>query len=723
MLQDFDLEMLMSRNHNRRPLAFTLLLVVPLLLSGCAERSTPVEPPSNSPRALIVPAYAYGQLALGDNHSCTIRSDQNLTCWGHNVYGQLGGSPSNPGTVTTTGPFRDLSAFGQHTCAVRAGGVLECWGRNDAGEVGAPPTTTPPYWATATYPGPFTRVAAGSQHTCAVRTDGSVSCWGNSSYNATTVPPSVANVSQLVAGSQLTCALHASSFTCWGRNSYGQINDAPSPAPTTGTRTGPFAQITAGISHVCALRSDDGNVVCWGNNQFGQVGGPVTPTFPHYATVTHAGPFVHVGAGAQHTCAVRADGTVSCWGWNGQGQTNVPAGLTATVEVRGGLAHTCARKTDNTLTCWGYNGTGQVNVPSVPTTHIGPEAAFSFPSLVPLGQSFTLQLADAAVPGHPEATTFTYAFDCGSGYGAFGSSATTTCTPTVVGALTVRGKVKDQDGDVREYTGTVDVNDPTPPAITPTVIGTLGANGWYTSDVTVTWSTVDTESSITSPACASTTIGADTQGQDVTCSATSGGGTDSKTVTIKRDATAPTLAPTVSPSAVPLNGSATVTPNASDATSGLTTASCGATDAATPGVQSVACTATDSAGNTNTANASYSVVYSFTGFFEPVDNLPTLNVVKAGSAIPLKFGLGGNQGLGILASGYPASQQASCSGGASEDAIEQTVTAGGSSLSYDASVQRYTYVWKTDKSWSGTCRTLTAKLIDGTTHQATFKFN
>jgi hypothetical protein len=88
----------------------------------------------------------------------------------------------------------------------------------------------------------------------------------------------------------------------------------------------------------------------------------------------------------------------------------------------------------------------------------------------------------------------------------------------------------------------------------------------------------------------------------------------------------------------------------------------------------------------------------------------------------VKFSLGGNQGLNILAAGYPASQQVSCNAGAPQDAIENTVNAKTSSLSYEAKAQAYLYAWKTDKSWSGTCRTLTFTFIDGTTHQAEFKF-
>jgi len=64
----------------------------------------------------------------------------------------------------------------------------------------------------------------------------------------------------------------------------------------------------------------------------------------------------------------------------------------------------------------------------------------------------------------------------------------------------------------------------------------------------------------------------------------------------------------------------------------------------------------------------------------------------------------------------------SCSCGAPTDEIEQTVTAGSSSLQYDAASGQYTYVWKTDKAWAGSCRQLTVRLVDGTDHVALFQF-
>ncbi len=116
------------------------------------------------------------------------------------------------------------------------------------------------------------------------------------------------------------------------------------------------------------------------------------------------------------------------------------------------------------------------------------------------------------------------------------------------------------------------------------------------------------------------------------------------------------------------------------------------------------------------------VPYDFGGFFAPVDNPPVLNAVKAGQAVPVKFTLHGDQGLDVLASGYPKSQTIACGSDQQVDGIESTVTAPSSGLSYDPASDQYTYVWKTDKSWASSCRQLVVKLDDGTTHRADFSF-
>jgi hypothetical protein len=299
-------------------------------------------------------------------------------------------------------------------------------------------------------------------------------------------------------------------------------------------------------------------------------------------------------------------------------------------------------------------------------------------------------------------------------------------TPTTEGtfAFTVVGKDANDFAAWQDYTLTINKPaDTTSPVITPSVNGTLGNNGWYTSNVSVSWSVVDNESTVTMQVgCDPQTMSTDSAGITFTCQATSAGGMDSQNVTINRDATAPVLSPTVSPNPVPLNSTATASPGESDATSGLSSASCGTVTTSSVGSFTVACTATDNAGNVANASASYVVIHQFIGFFQPVDNPPTFNSVKAGQGIPVRFSLGGDYGLGILAAGSPTSQPIACSNEESTDAIEQVVAVSNSGLQYDAPTATYTYAWKTQKAWTGQCRQFTLTLTDGTSHTVNFQF-
>jgi YVTN family beta-propeller protein len=91
--------------------------------------------------------------------------------------------------------------------------------------------------------------------------------------------------------------------------------------------------------------------------------------------------------------------------------------------------------------------------------------------------------------------------------------------------------------------------DTTPPEITPIVSGDLGDNGWYINDVTVDWMVDDPESGIASSAgCDPTTLTTDTAGTTLTCSATNGAGlSNSDSVTVKLDKTAPSASASASP--------------------------------------------------------------------------------------------------------------------------------------------------------------------------------
>jgi hypothetical protein len=113
-------------------------------------------------------------------------------------------------------------------------------------------------------------------------------------------------------------------------------------------------------------------------------------------------------------------------------------------------------------------------------------------------------------------------------------------------------------------------------------------------------------------------------------------------------------------------------------------------------------------------------VFSWQGFSGRVANPPAVNTVTAGSTVPLQFGLGGDQGLSVLASGYPKLQPVFCGTTTPSGAV----TSGGraTGLHFDPSTGQYVVTWSTDKSWSGTCGRLDLKLTDGTTHSAYFSF-
>jgi hypothetical protein len=93
--------------------------------------------------------------------------------------------------------------------------------------------------------------------------------------------------------------------------------------------------------------------------------------------------------------------------------------------------------------------------------------------------------------------------------------------------------------------------------------------------------------------------------------------------------------------------------------------------------------------------------------------------VAAGASLSVKFGLGGNFGLGVFAAGYPKSVEIDC------DTLAATgaATAASGKLAYDASSGRYVYTWKTAKSYGDSCRRLELRFqnFPGLTLNVTFR--
>jgi hypothetical protein len=186
--------------------------------------------------------------------------------------------------------------------------------------------------------------------------------------------------------------------------------------------------------------------------------------------------------------------------------------------------------------------------------------------------------------------------------------------------------------------------------------GTLGKNGWYTSNVRVSTTGADSVSgpaSCTSDQFQTTdTVGAVFNGS---CSNQAGLSTNAAPLIVKRDTIPPSLGPGVAPSPILLNGSGTASPNASDATSGLASSSCNALLTSTVGSKSVGCSAMDNAGNIATASANYDVIYALAGsclgqpghsILQPV-NADGTSVFKQKSTVPVKFRVCDANGVSI----------------------------------------------------------------------------
>lgn len=196
-------------------------------------------------------------------------------------------------------------------------------------------------------------------------------------------------------------------------------------------------------------------------------------------------------------------------------------------------------------------------------------------------------------------------------------------SPTHIRAITppqprgelVLVKAFNPDGSTGGLTGDFSYEDNTPPVVEATIAGTLASDGWYTSDVTVTWAVSDPESVIVSDPCAPVTVNFDATGYHVACVAESLGGWTFEWVDIKRDATPPWVVMQVPANdAVYTRGDQIAAQyTCLDTTSGV--AECagpvpGLTplDTSTAGRFTFTVSARDAAGNESTATASYSVL-------------------------------------------------------------------------------------------------------------------
>ena len=232
----------------------------------------------------------FAAISSGYRHSCGLRNDGTVACWGDDQFGPY---------LAPGGQFVDVSAGSSYSCGLRSSGTIECWGhQNDNRD----PIAANDVRLQAPA-GQFAAVSASGAFACGLRTDRTVSCWGNNDYGRTN-PPSD-RFTAIATGSQHACGIQVDgTLKCWGVTgpAWGE-SDPPD---------GRFTAIAIGNDHSCGLRAN-GTIQCWGANSHGQANAP-------------AGQFTEVAAGGHTSCGLRPDQTGVCWG-------SIKRPFTGTVDV------------------------------------------------------------------------------------------------------------------------------------------------------------------------------------------------------------------------------------------------------------------------------------------------------------------------------------------------------------------------------------------------------
>ncbi len=369
----------------------------------------PMENTWESTQGFTTASVVIEAVAAGENHSCALKNDNTVWCWGNNDYGQLGagedvvlaGNVGSRTAVQASGltNVSQIDTGANHTCAVRNDGTVWCWGYNESGQLGNNATENSAVPVQVQNITTAVQVGCGDYHTCAALNDGnetSLKCWGmggsgqlgNNQSSNLSYPVSVLNSSgndltgdanetmQVEGGFRSTCALVEFTPYCWGSDSYGQLGNG-SPASDTNYAvpvnliTGAH-QIAVGANHACAL-SVGSKVECWGLGSSGQLGNgspsnasdPVTVSGisnPGDAGLTG----MQVTAGGSFSCVVLNDDTVRCWGNGadyqlGDGSTDsrsTPVVVTDLDDVNyisAGYDHVLANQSTGDVYCWGDN--------------------------------------------------------------------------------------------------------------------------------------------------------------------------------------------------------------------------------------------------------------------------------------------------------------------------------------------------------------------------------
>lgn len=263
--------------------------------------------------------------------------------------------------------------------------------------------------------------------------------------------------------------------------------------------------------------------------------------------------------------------------------------------------------------------------------------------------------------------------------------------------------------------------DSTPPVVVPVYDPPEpdGADGWWASPLTVSWSIYDAESNVFDvDFCGEARVTGTFYASPylLRCFPQSAGGTRYSQISVRVDTVPPQVTCDPAPTFV-VDEAGAVSAQVTDANSGTTTPTLtSSVSTGEVGRYTAEVIGTDRAGWSTSARCAYRVIYDFTGYLPPVLNPPGITKVAAGSTARLSFDLAGFHGTDVVA--RAGSAKVRCRSGA----LPQPTIQHARTVSYSTTSGAYTYRLPTRAAWRGTCRVVTVRLDDGTAHRAKLRF-
>ena len=335
-------------------------------------------------------------VSSGSSHTCALRENGGVSCWGRNASGQLGTPdiPFSAAPISVEGidDATALAAGAGHTCAVRESGGVFCWGSNYHGQLGHGQDGGANYEKVQVAGiDDAKEISAASLHTCITHATGEVSCWGTGwkgQPDADSISPTlpvkangITTATGVSASHGITCAtLEEKEAYCWGSQLGNELittdDGNASPVPIKSEETSDVTRVETGGIHACALH-EDGTITCAGANWYGNLGNGEIGNSISWAPAQVVGidDAVDISLGFAHSCAVHATGEASCWGRNDQGQlgngedgfennSSIPVkvqGITDAISIASGeISLSCVLHATSEVSCWGTNNFGEL---------------------------------------------------------------------------------------------------------------------------------------------------------------------------------------------------------------------------------------------------------------------------------------------------------------------------------------------------------------------------